>query len=320
MYILYFPVLSESSYRKHIGTNHGYHALVVKTIVGLVEHENEFRAGLLYDAERRVVVWEKNMHLTYPIASLTKMMVALLTAEDVRSGKVDWNDKVTVERLYKKRRRSRTVHRRTESYTLKALVQLAMIPSNNTACRDIAEYLNGSLKTFVERMNDKARSLGMMHTVYFNASGLPGRTQDMDNRSSPYDLLLLALELVKLEEIMEMTSVDLIEINNDKRKNIFRNHNHLVADYGKDVDGLKTGYTRRAKYCLVATAKKESHRLIGVVLGVDSSSRRNEIVVSMLTNYYCQIGLGPMSFTGQTTSVTHRPISYKCLSKKSSMQ
>jgi serine-type D-Ala-D-Ala carboxypeptidase (penicillin-binding protein 5/6) len=142
----------------------------------------------------------------------------------------------------------------------------------------------------------------------------------MDNRSSPYDLLLLALELIKLEEIMKITSVDLIEINNDKHKNIFRNRNHLVADYRKDVDGLKTGYTRRAKYCLVATAKKKSHRLIGVVLGVDSFSRRNEIVASMLTNYYCQIGLGPMSFTGKMTSVAHRPISYKCLSKKSSMQ
>ena len=273
---------------------HNQSGFLVDAIAGLAERDDAIRAGLLYDAERGVVVWEKNMYHAYPIASLTKMMVALLTVEDVRAGKVDWSDEVPVERLYRKSRRSRRISRSTETYTLEALVQLAMIPSNNQACVDIARYLNGSLEAFVQRMNTKAQSLGMKNTSYFNPSGLPGGGKEIDNSSSPHDLLLLALETIKFEEILKITSIGFVEIGNKKRTGMFRNHNHLVIDYENDVDGLKTGFTRRAKYCLVATAKKEGHRLISVVLGVDSPLLRNEIVASMLNKYYAQIGRGPM--------------------------
>jgi D-alanyl-D-alanine carboxypeptidase len=143
-------------------------------------------------------------------------------------------------------------------------------------------------------MNAKARSLGMKNTLYFNPSGLPGSGKEIDNSSSPHDLLLLALEMVKFEEILKITSIGFAEIGNKKRTGVFRNHNHLVIDYENDVDGLKTGFTRRAKYCLVATAKKQGHRLISIVLGVDSPLLRNEIVASMLNTYYAQVGHGPM--------------------------
>jgi D-alanyl-D-alanine carboxypeptidase (penicillin-binding protein 5/6) len=281
-------------YSSQGGIVHNQSGFLVDAIAGLAERDDAIRAGLLYDAERGVVVWEKNMYHAYPIASLTKMMVALLTVEDVRAGKVDWSDEVPVERLYRKSRRSRRVYRSTETYTLEALVQLAMIPSNNQACMDIARYLNGSPEAFVQRMNAKARSLGMKNTFYFNPSGLPGGGKEIDNTSSPHDLLLLAREMIKFEEILKITSIGFAEIGNKKRTGVFRNHNHLVIDYENDVDGLKTGFTRRAKYCLVATAKKEGHRLISIVLGVDSPLLRNEIVASMLNTYYAQIGRGPM--------------------------
>jgi D-alanyl-D-alanine carboxypeptidase (penicillin-binding protein 5/6) len=287
---------------------HNQSSVIVDAIAALAEREDEIRAGLLYDAERGVVVWEKHMYHAYPIASLTKMMVALLTVEDVRAGKVDWSDEVPVERLYRKSRRSRRVYRSTEIYTLEALVQLAMIPSNNQACVDIARYLNGSPEAFVQRMNAKARSLGMKNTLYFNPSGLPGGGKEIDNIASPHDLLLLALEMIKFEEILKITSIGFAEIGNKKRTGVFRNHNHLVIDYENDVDGLKTGFTRRAKYCLVATAKKEGHRLISVVLGVDSPLLRNEIVASMLNTYYAQIGRGPMIPTRTVATARKRMV------------
>jgi D-alanyl-D-alanine carboxypeptidase len=270
---------------------------VIDTFPGLVSRENEIRAGLLYDAEQNKIVWEKDMYYAYPIASLTKMMVALLAVEDIRAGKVDWSDEVTVERVYRKSRRSRHVYKTTETYTLESLVQLAMIPSNNQACVDIAKYLNNNLESFVQRMNEKAASLQMKNTFYSNPSGLPGAVKEIDNSSSPHDLLLLSLEMIKYEEILKITSIGYAEVSNNKRSGIFRNHNHLVINYENDVDGLKTGYTKRAKFCLVATSKKEGHRLISIVLGVDGPYLRNEIVSTMLNNYYEKIGCGVMLST-----------------------
>jgi len=270
---------------------------IVDTIGDLPVRANEVRAGLLYDAERGAVVWQKDMYYAYPIASLTKMMVALLAVEDIKAGKNDWSDEVVVDRVYKKSRKSRSVYKTTETYTLESLVQLAMIPSNNLACADIGKYLNGDLATFVTRMNTRAAELNMKNTFYSNPSGLPGVVKEVDNSSSPHDLLLLALELLKHEEILKITSIGYAEVTNDKRTGIFRNHNHLVIDYENDVDGLKTGYTKRAKFCLVATSKKEGHRMISIVLGVDGPYLRNEIVASMLNSYYERIGCGPMTPT-----------------------
>ncbi|MBL0340255.1 MAG: LysM peptidoglycan-binding domain-containing protein [Bacteroidetes bacterium] len=268
---------------------------IVDTIGDLVLREHDIRAGLLYDAERGAIVWQKDMYYAYPIASLTKMMVALITIEDIKAGKVDWSDEVHVERVYKKSRRSRSVYKTTETYTLEALVQLAMIPSNNQACVDIAKYLSPDLETFVKRMNERAMGLNMRNTFYSNPSGLPAVVKEADNSASPHDLLLLAIEMIKYEEILKITSIGYAEVSNDKRTGIFRNHNHLVINYENDVDGLKTGYTKRAKFCLVATAKKEGHRMISIVLGVDGPYLRNEIVSSMLNNYYERIGCGPMT-------------------------
>jgi serine-type D-Ala-D-Ala carboxypeptidase (penicillin-binding protein 5/6) len=269
-------------------------SFVFDTIPGLVNRESDIRAGLLYDAERGAIIWQKDMYYAYPIASLTKMMVALLTVEDIRAGKVDWPDEVKVDRVYKKSRRSRQVYKTTETYTLESLVQLAMIPSNNLACTDIAKFLNGDQNSFVKRMNEKALSLGMKNTFYSNPSGLPGVVKEVDNSASPHDLLLLSLEMIKYDEILKITSTGYAEVTNDKRTGIFRNHNHLVINYENEVDGLKTGYTKRAKFCLAASSKKEGYRLISIVLGVNGPYLRNELVASMLNDYYEKIGCGPM--------------------------
>ena len=264
---------------------------------GLYVREKDVRAGLLYDTERGTVVWEKDMHYAYPIASLTKMMVALLAVEDIRAGKADWSDEVKVERVYRKSKRSRAVYKTTETYSLESLVQLAMIPSNNQACSDIAIHLDGSVAPFVERMNRKASELGMNNTFYSNPSGLPAPVKEADNHASPHDLLILALEMIKYEELLKITSIGYAEVTNDKRTGIFRNHNHLVINYENDVDGLKTGFTKRAKFCLAATARKDNYRLISIVLGVDGPYLRNEIVAQMFNNYYEKIGCGPMTPT-----------------------
>jgi D-alanyl-D-alanine carboxypeptidase (penicillin-binding protein 5/6) len=263
---------------------------------GLVANESRIRAGLLFDVTDRKIVWHKDLNYAYPIASLTKMMVALLTVEDINSCKTDWTDEIVLHKQYVKRvKRKKVTYSVDETYTLDALFRLAMIASNNEACMYIAKHLNGSVEDFVARMNARAQELKMTNTYYSNPSGLPSGKNDFDNNSSVHDLLLLSLEMLKYPEILNVTKIGYADIANDKSSGIYRNHNHLVIDYENQVDGLKTGYTKRARFCLAATSCIANHRIISIVLGAYSPPERNEIVADMLSNYYEHIGLGRLA-------------------------
>lgn len=261
---------------------------------GLVTNEQQIRAGLLYDVERGKIVWQKDLDYAYPIASLTKMMVGLLAMEDIASGKVCWDDRITVTRTYKKRIKGRRYKTYTtdEHYTLEDLVKMAMVASHNESTVWIAKHCSGDLTTFVTRMNERAMELGMSKTIYSNPSGLPAIIRELDNSSSPHDQLILALELLKYPKLVEITSIPYIDIHNGHGRVSYRNHNGLVINYGQEVDGFKTGYTRAAGFCLVSTARRAGHRLISVVFGCTSPWVRNGLVADMLNRYYSTIKLG----------------------------
>lgn len=263
-------------------------------IPGIVADEDEIRAGLLYDVNRNTIVWQKDMDYAYPVASLTKMMVGLLAIEDIENGVLCADDKITVTRTFKKRisRRRYTTYKAEEVYTLHDLLKMAMVGSHNESTVWIAKHCSGDLGTFVARMNDKARSLGMMKTQYSNPSGLPAIIDELDNSSSARDMLILAMELLKHPQLMEITAIPYATVNNGKSNSTYRNHNGLVINYNQEVDGMKTGFTKAAKYCLVATSNRGGHRLISVVFGVRSPWVRNGIVAGMMNSYYDAIRLG----------------------------
>lgn len=259
--------------------------------------EGRFKAGLLFDVENRRIVWQKDMSSIYPIASLTKMMVALMAVEDVHAGKIHWDDQVQWTREYvvwNKRKCSKSYAQ--VSYKLYDLFKNAMIASNNEAAEQMARYVgNGDLDAAIQRMNVRARELGMNSTYYGNPTGLPARASVYDNSSTPSDLLLLTIEMLKHPEITEVTGMDYAAINNGKSTSVISNHNHLAIDYKGQVDGMKTGYTRRAGFCLVATSNKCDHRLISIVLGARAPITRNEIVKNMFNDYYASIGSDPLA-------------------------
>lgn len=263
-------------------------------INGLVANEREIRAGLLYDVDRGKVVWEKDMDYAYPIASLTKMMVCLLAIEDINAGTICLDDHITVTRTYRKkvRRRRYTTYTVEEHYSLDDLLKMALVASHNESTVWIAKHCSGDLQTFVERMNRRAQELGMSKTIYSNPSGLPAIIRELDNSSSPRDQLILSLELLKHPKLVEITAIPYANIYNGKGNVNFRNHNGLVINYGLEVDGLKTGYTKAAGFCLAATAKRGEHRLISIVFGCKSPWIRNGIVASMLNTYFESIKLG----------------------------
>jgi D-alanyl-D-alanine carboxypeptidase (penicillin-binding protein 5/6) len=263
-------------------------------INGLVGDEQEIRAGLLYDLTRNVIVWEKDMDYAYPIASLTKMMVGLLAIEDIEAGRVSWDDKISVTRIYKqkKSRRKYITYKSEETYSFRDLLKMAMVASHNESTVWIAEHCSGSVTAFVDRMNQKALELGMSKTMYTNTSGLPANISELDNSSSAKDMLVLGLEVLKHDQLMEITAIPTMNIYNGKGMLNFHNHNGLVITYNKEVDGIKTGFTRAAGFCLVSTATRGGHRLMSVVFGVRSPWVRNGLVASMMNSYYDAMRLG----------------------------
>ena len=256
-------------------------------------NENEVRAGLLYDVVNNKVIWQKNISNAYPIASLTKMMVAFLAVEDVRAGKFSWTDYVnwTRETRVGRGKHSRKVYTQV-SYTLRDVFKAAMIASNNECAEELARFLgNGNLQSTIDRMNTRAKELSMMNTYYGNPTGLPAPHMMFDNSSTPSDLLLLTLEMLKYNEVIEIASMGYASIENGKSTSVICNHNRLTIEYSGEVDGLKTGYTKRAGFCLVATTAKCEHRLVSIVLGCRGPQIRNEVVRDMFNDYYTCIGL-----------------------------
>lgn len=269
-------------------------------VSGLVVNESEIRAGLLYDVNRNVIVWEKDMHYAYPIASLTKMMVGLLAVEEIEAGRRSFDDQITVTRTFRQRiRRGRyRTYTTTENYTLESLLKMAMVASHNESTVWIAKHCMGSVEDFVTRMNQRAAELGMTKTLYSNTSGLPASMSVLDNSASPQDLLVLALEIMKHPKLIDITGIPYANISNGRSNTTYRNHNGLVINYEDDVDGIKTGYTKNARFCLVATSSRAGHRMISIVLGVRSPWVRNGIVAGMLNSYYQAVRLGRL---GETT-------------------
>ena len=251
------------------------------------------KAGLLYDVQNKKIVWQKEMDKALPIASLTKMMVALIAVEEVKAGTIHWDDDISWVRdlAVGKRRKKKIVHTPV-TYTLHDLFKAAMIASNNEASEQMARYIGkGDLRSFIERMNKRALELGMNSTFYSNPTGLPASVHSLDNSSTPVDLLTLALEMVKYPEILEVTGMGYADVQNGHYTQQLRNHNRLAIEYSGEVDGMKTGYTRRAGFCLVATSNKCEYRLISVALGSQAPGTRNEIVKDLINEYYTSVGL-----------------------------
>ncbi|MCB9185210.1 MAG: D-alanyl-D-alanine carboxypeptidase [Flavobacteriales bacterium] len=252
------------------------------------------KAGLIYDFSENKLVWEKNLEEQFPIASLTKMMVALITMEQIRAGKVNLSDTVTISKEATYTGGSRVYVRAGQELSVSDLLQAAMIRSGNDAAYALAEYIGGTEEEFVMLMNEKAEDLGMDNTCFSNSTGMPMRSQEYaDNESTAGDLLLLARDLVKYEDLLDMTSKSTEKIQNANGLYTYSNRNTLVEKYA-EIDGLKTGYTNAAKYCIVATSKRCDHRVITILLGVESKRTRYNIAVNLFNNYYSSIGLGKL--------------------------
>ncbi len=230
------------------------------------------KSAVLLDAATGRVLFEQNAHEKLPPASVTKVMTMLLIMEAIESGCISWEDTVTASETAAAKGGSQIYLKVGETMTVTDLLKSIAVSSANDAACAMAEHIAGSEAAFVEKMNEKARALGMQDTHFVNCTGLDDEAEAAEHLTSAYDIALMSRALlVGHPRIKEFTTIWMDTV----RGGTFglANTNKLVRFY-QGATGLKTGFTQKAGYCLSASAQREDMELIAVVMGSESSQDR----------------------------------------------
>lgn len=240
------------------------------------------KSAILIEATTGKIIYEKNVHERYAPASMTKIMSMILIMEEIEKGNLKWNETLTTSPNASSMGGSQIFLQANEKMSVKDLFKGVAIGSANDATVVFAERIAGTEDKFVEKMNQKAKELGLKDTNFKNATGL----DEANHYSSAYDMAFMARELVKHEKIFEFTTIyeDYLRQNTDNKFWLV-NTNKLIKTY-EGADGLKTGYTKEAGYCLTATANKNRMRLIGTIMGASDSKTRNGNMMTLLDYGY----------------------------------
>lgn len=226
------------------------------------------RAYLLYDFASNQILVEHNGHARMEPASLTKLMTAYLTFAELKRGSLKPDSSITVapDAVRNASGESRMLLKPGQTVTVDELLRGLIVQSGNDAANSLAISISGSEAAFVAVMNKEAVRLGMKNTHFVNPVGMP----DPQHYSSAYDMAILAAALIRdFPEHYPLFGLHDYTFNNVNQAN--RNRLLWLDPY---ADGLKTGHTETAGFCLVGSAKRDKRRLISVVLGADSDSQR----------------------------------------------
>jgi len=249
--------------------------------------------SIVIDVETGQVLSQVNADaITYP-ASLTKMMTLYLTFEALNAGRLQLGQYLPVSYEAASRAPTKLGLRPGESVAVQDLILGLVTRSANDAASVLAEGLGGSDSAFAEQMSRKARQIGMTSTVYRNASGLP----DPDQYTTARDEAQLALALYRdfPREYRYFATRQFYF-----RGNVIHNHNHLL-DWYEGADGIKTGYIGASGFNLAASAVRNGHRLIGVIMGGPTAGTRDREMAALLDQGFQEVGAG-------TTMVAHREV------------
>ena len=234
--------------------------------------EPEGRSALLMEASTGTVLFEQDADVPLAPASVTKVMTMLLIMEAIDSGAVAWEDAVTASASAAAKGGSQVYLKEGETMTVREMLKSIAVSSANDCACAMAEFIAGSEEAFVERMNSRARELGMENTHFVNCTGLDDGPEAAEHRTSARDIAIMSRELLtKHPAIKDFTTIWMDTI----RDGAFglSNTNKLVRFY-PGATGLKTGFTASAMYCLSATAERDGMELIAVVMGSPSSAAR----------------------------------------------
>ena len=252
-------------------------ALLTPQALALEDPDIHAKAAILVDGETGTVLYDKNMHEELPMASITKVMSALLVLEAVDRGQLRMDQNVTATESSMKgmvEDGSTADIKVGETLTVEQLLYCMLVISANETCNILGEAVSGSVDAFVEKMNQRAQELGCQNTHFANTTGL---TQS-GHYSSAYDLYLITREAMKHEDFMTMVNTKSYEIpptNKTEEERVLHSTNALISNWRmtgylySGAQGIKTGTTDAAGHCLVSSAIRGSRTLISVVLGCE---------------------------------------------------
>ena len=238
------------------------------------------KSAILIEPVSGTVLYEKNPDEKFAPASVTKIMTMLLAMEAIDSGKISLDDKITCSENAKSMGGSTMLLDTGEVRTVEEILKGIAIASGNDAAVAMAEFLSGSTDEFVKLMNERAQELGMTNTTFKNCNGLPVE----GHLTTARDISIMSLELLKHPTILKYSGTYMETISEGRKSPIeLVNHNKLVRFFD-GCDGLKTGFTQEAKYCISATAVRDGVRMLAVIMGAPTYKIRNRDA-SMLMNY-----------------------------------
>ena len=256
------------------------------------------KSAVLMDIATGTLLYEQNAHEPLAPASVTKVMTMLLIMEAIDSGRIGWNDTVTASENAAAKGGSQIFLKAGETMSVSDMVKSIAVSSANDCACAMAEHIAGSESAFVDRMNSRAKELGMNDTHFVNCTGLDDSEDAKDHKTSAYDIALMSRELLKNHpDIKKYTTIWMDTV----RDGAFglSNTNKMVRFY-PGATGLKTGFTSQAGYCLSASAEREGMELVAVVMGAQTSKERFAACKQLLDNGFANYALiTPQTETAQ---------------------
>jgi D-alanyl-D-alanine carboxypeptidase len=278
------------------------------------ESGGTYRGAIVMDAASGKVLIEENADTVSPPASMTKLMTFAVLQDKIKSGALTLATPVTVTAADAGIGGTQVYLKENEVFSAEELIYAMMIQSANDAAYALARTAGGSVNVFVDWMNAKARDLGMTHTTFRTPHGLPPHSRRIaeGDLTSAHDFAILARYLLQNTDVLKYTSVRDRRFGEGKRAPntviAMVNHNKLLGKVA-GVDGLKTGYTEGAGYCLAATAQRNGHRLIVVVMGsfgpngqIDKGHARDLQTIELLERGFAALPPGSPAFAGAVPS------------------
>lgn len=259
------------------------------------------KSAIMIEASTGKILYEKNSHEKLAPASMTKMMSMLIIIESIEKGVIQWDQEITTSENASSMGGSQILLETGEKMKVRDLFKGIAVASGNDAVVALAEAIAGTEEEFVKMMNQRAKELGLKDTNFKNPHGL----DTANHYSSAYDMGMIGKELVSHEEVLKYTSIYEDYLREGQKNKIWLvNTNKLVRFYD-GVDGLKTGYTKEAGYCLTATAKRGDTRFITVVMGEPDTKTRNKETTALLDYGFSQYTTEKLLDKGTTVGTLH---------------
>ena len=240
------------------------------------------KSAIMIEESSKKILFEKDAHIKMAPASMTKIMTLLLVAEAISDNRLSLDQEVTASEYAVSMGGSQVYLEANSKYKISELIKAVGIGSANDAAVVLAEVVGGTVENFVAMMNSKAKELGLTDTNFKNPHGL----DEANHYSTAYDMAMIASELVKYDFILDVTSTYEDHFTHPNGNSIWLvNTNSLIRFYD-GIDGLKTGFTTEASYCLTATKKVDDMRILTVTMNAETRDDRNSDTIKLMESAF----------------------------------